>query len=293
MRRLLGDAAVAAPAAHYLADATAQWRGIRGHADAVVLPQSTGQVQSVLAWCTEHECQVTPRGGGTASRAARYRSRAASCSHSSVCALCARSSLSAGGSRSRPACGRPSCNASRARAACCFAVDPGAAEQSQIGGNIATNAGGPHSFKYGTTRAQLSGLEAVLASGERIELGGKMRKDVAGYDLLGLLAGSEGTLAVITAAHVKLVPAREAQLPLVALYPDALAGTAAIERILGLGSRGRGARLSRRGRARLDGRRASRSRSRASAGFMLITEADGSAAEAARLHAEVTRGPRR
>ena len=64
-----------------------------------------------------------------------------------------------------------------------FPPDPGAAEQSQIGGNIATNAGGPHALKYGVTGAWVSGLEAVLRRGEVITLGGAISKDVAGYDL--------------------------------------------------------------------------------------------------------------
>ena len=98
-----------------------------------------------------------------------------------------------------------------------FPPDPGAAEQSQIGGNIATNAGGPHAFKYGATGAWVTGLEAVVPPGEMIELGGAIRKDVAGYDLKGLLIGSEGTLGVITAAWLKLLPAPEATLPVVGL----------------------------------------------------------------------------
>src|SRR5207302_4534343 len=79
-----------------------------------------------------------------------------------------------------------------------FAPDPGAAEQSQIGGNVATNAGGPHAYKYGVTGAWVTGLEAALAPGELAVLGGRARKDVAGYDLKSLLVGSAGTLGVIT-----------------------------------------------------------------------------------------------
>ena len=74
-----------------------------------------------------------------------------------------------------------------------FPPDPGAAEQSQIGGNIATNAGGPHAFKYGVTGRWVTGLEAVVPPGEVVEVGGPLRKDVAGYDLKSLLIGSEGT----------------------------------------------------------------------------------------------------
>ena len=80
-----------------------------------------------------------------------------------------------------------------------FAPDPGAAEQSQIGGNIATNAGGPHAYKYGVTGKWVTGLEVVVPPGELVRFGGPLRKDVAGYDLKQLLIGSEGTLGVITA----------------------------------------------------------------------------------------------
>src|SRR5207248_5817343 len=97
-----------------------------------------------------------------------------------------------------------------------FPPDPGAAEQSQIGGNIATNAGGPHAFKYGVTGAWVTGLEVVVPPGETITIGGSIRKDVAGYDLVRLLVGSEGTLGVITAAWLRLLPAPEAAPPVVA-----------------------------------------------------------------------------
>src|SRR5438128_12123812 len=99
-----------------------------------------------------------------------------------------------------------------------FAPDPGAAEQSQIGGNVATNAGGPHALKYGVTGAWVTGLEAVLAPGELVQIGGWARKDVAGYDLKDLLIGSEGTLGVITAVRLRLLPAREARIAQVAFF---------------------------------------------------------------------------
>ena len=88
-----------------------------------------------------------------------------------------------------------------------FAPDPGAAEQSQIGGNVATNAGGPHALKYGVTGAWVAGLEVVLAPGELVAAGRLGGKDVAGYDLKSLLIGSEGTLGVITAVRLRLLPA--------------------------------------------------------------------------------------
>ena len=109
-----------------------------------------------------------------------------------------------------------------------FAPDPGASEQSQIGGNVATNAGGPHALKYGVTGAWVTGLEAVLAPGELVQLGGWARKDVAGYDLKSLLVGSEGTLGVITAVRLRLLPAPESAIPLVVFFSTRAHGCAAM-----------------------------------------------------------------
>lgn len=87
-----------------------------------------------------------------------------------------------------------------------YPPDPASRGSCTIGGNVAENAGGPHAAKYGVTGKWVMGLEAVLASGEIFETGGKTRKDVAGYDLTALLVGSEGTLAVVTKAWLRLLP---------------------------------------------------------------------------------------
>src|SRR5205814_2606546 len=116
-----------------------------------------------------------------------------------------------------------------------FPPDPGAAESSQIGGNIATNAGGPHAFKYGVTGAWVLGLEAVVPPGELVRFGGPLRKDVASYDLASLLVGSEGTLGVITSVWLRLTPAPEAAWPVVGFFDGVRAGCGAIERVVGNG----------------------------------------------------------
>jgi glycolate oxidase len=87
-----------------------------------------------------------------------------------------------------------------------FPPDPASLRRSTIGGNIAECAGGPRAFKYGTTKRYVLGLEAVLPTGEVIHTGSKAVKNVVGYDLTQLLVGSEGTLAIITEATVRLVP---------------------------------------------------------------------------------------
>lgn len=257
-----------------------------GRADAVVLPESTADVERTLAWCSRHDVQVTPRGGGSG-----LAGGAVPLDGGVVLALERLRAVR----RFEPDRWRIQVEAGLRTAelhriardsGLMFAPDPGAAEQSQVGGNIATNAGGPHAFKYGATRAAVSGLEAVLASGERIELGGALRKDVAGYDLLGLLVGSEGTLAVITAAWLKLLPAPEWALPLIAVYPDAASGIAAIAALVASGLQVAALDYLDRGTLSLTAR-AFPSELPSDSGFMVITEADGSETEAARLLEEV------
>lgn len=101
-----------------------------------------------------------------------------------------------------------------------YPPDPGSMVISTIGGNIAQGAGGLHGLKYGTTKDYVLGLEAALPDGRVIRTGGKLMKDVAGYDLTKLLVGSEGTLAVITEATLKLLPKPETHQVMVAYFPE-------------------------------------------------------------------------
>ena len=87
-----------------------------------------------------------------------------------------------------------------------YAGDPCSADSSFIGGNVATNAGGNKAVKYGVTSRHVYGLEAVLPNGDIVQFGGKNIKDVTNYDIVHLLVGSEGTLAVITKIWLKLMP---------------------------------------------------------------------------------------
>ena len=110
--------------------------------------------------------------------------------------------------------------------------DPSSAAYSSIGGNLATSAGGPHAVKYGTTRDHVLGVKAVTGKGEAIKAGCYTTKGVVGYDLTRLLIGSEGTLAVITEATLKLTPLPQAIGGLIAHFRDAASCAAAVVSIM-------------------------------------------------------------
>ncbi len=180
-------------------------RGLKGRAEAVVLPGSAAEVAKVVGWCYEHDVPLTARGGGTG-----LTGGAVPLEGGVVCSLerlRAVRELEPALWRMYPEAGVSTRHVQRlAREnGLFFGPDPGAAEQSQIGGNVATNAGGPHALKYGVTGAWVTGVEVVLAPGELVQIGGWGRKDVAGYDLKSLLIGSEGTLGVITAVRLRLL----------------------------------------------------------------------------------------
>jgi glycolate oxidase subunit GlcD len=232
---IAGAANVEAPVPRAaLRDAT-EAQAYAGRADALVRPGSADEVAALLAWCYAHDVPLTARGGGSGFAGGATPEGGIVCSLERMHAVRA---LQPEGWRMHAEAGLATAHVHRlAREnGLWFPPDPGAAEQSQLGGNIATNAGGPHAFKYGVTGDWVMGLEAIVAPGEVVRVGGALRKDVAGYDLRGLLIGSEGTLGIVTAAWLRLIPAPEAALPVVGLYPDAETGAAAVQNALASGA---------------------------------------------------------
>ena len=116
-----------------------------------------------------------------------------------------------------------------------FVPDPGSRNVSTIGGNVATSAGGLRGLKYGTTKNYILGLEAVLGTGEVVRTGGRLVKDVAGYDVTRLLVGSEGTLAVFTEITVALVPRPTDSKYGVAYFDDLASAAACVDSIISSG----------------------------------------------------------
>jgi len=111
----------------------------------------------------------------------------------------------------------------------CYPPDPASRDTCLLAGNLAEDSAGPRSCKYGSTRKYVLGLEAVLADGTLIRTGSRNRKDAAGYNLTQFLVGSEGTLAVITAAILRLIPKPRTKLTLLLPFRDLEAAAAAIE----------------------------------------------------------------
>ncbi|MFB7031650.1 MULTISPECIES: FAD-binding oxidoreductase [unclassified Streptomyces] len=204
--------------------------------DAVVLPADTAEVAAVLDIATRYGVPVVPRGAGSN--------------------LCAATVASQGGvvlvltrlnrilemapaellARVQPGVTSAALATAAAREDLLWAPDPGSRTVATIGGTIATNAGGLRGLKYGVTRDYVLGLEAVLATGEVIRTGGRLHKDVAGYDLTRLLTGSEGTLAVITEATLALRPAPATAGTGVAYFPDLAAAGRAVAAIIAAGT---------------------------------------------------------
>jgi FAD/FMN-containing dehydrogenase len=215
----------AADAEPFLTD----YRGLyRGRALAVALPRSVDEVSRLLAWCNSARVAVVPQGGNTGycggatpddsgmqlvvglRRLSRVRHIDASNFSITVEACCTLAEVQ-----------RAAADAQRF-----FPLELGSAESCQIGGNLATNAGGLNVLRYGMARAVTLGIEAVLANGQVFQHLRALRKDNTGYDLTGLLIGSEGTLGVITAATLKLWPQMRGTATAFIAVPDVAAAVA-------------------------------------------------------------------
>jgi glycolate oxidase len=191
----------------YARDATALWSG---RPDAVVTPTSPIEVESVVRIARRHRAPVVARGAGSSLSAAAVPV------HGGIV-------LSFTGMDAildidpveqvavvQPGVTTQALDAAAARHGLMYPPDPGSRHVSTLGGNIACGAGGLRGGKYGTTRNYVLGLRAVDGTGTTIVTGSRVEKDVAGYDLTRLLVGSEGTLALITEAVLRLVPRPEA-----------------------------------------------------------------------------------
>ncbi|WP_051198201.1 FAD-binding oxidoreductase [Gordonia shandongensis] len=235
LRRIVGDAHVLTDPAtteSYRTDWTGRWRS--PESTVVVRPADTAQTAAVVAACADARVPVTPQGGNTG----LVGGAQPSVSGPSVI-LSTRRMAGIGAVDTADRCIPVGAGAVLAdvraaarKAGLTVGVDLAARDSATIGGMVATNAGGVHVIRYGSMRAQVLGIEAVTAAGHVFRRWRPLRKDNVGYDLPGLLAGSEGTLAVITAVLVRLVvPARRTAVAVVGVnhVADAQRVVAAVE----------------------------------------------------------------
>src|SRR5258706_7828971 len=190
----------------------------KGAPDAVALPKSSDEVVEIVNLCRRERVPIVPRGSGTGLIGG---------------AMAPVGGVMIGTNRmdailevdfpNRCATVQPGLiNLSLTRAVASrgyfFAPDPSSQMVSSIGGNVATNAGGPHCLKYGITTNHILGIELVTGTGELVRLGGKAA-DRPGYDLLGAAVGSEGTFGIVTAVTVRLLHAAEAVKTILPSFP--------------------------------------------------------------------------
>jgi glycolate oxidase len=188
--------------AHYCYDATE----IKVMPDIVVLPHSTGQVSKIMKTAHDLGVPVTPQGGRTG-----LSGGAVPVAHGVVLSLLRMNRIIEIDRKNMQIVVEPGVIAADLQRALdednlFFPPDPSSTVESTVGGNVAENAGYTRAVKYGVTRDYVLGLEAVLADGTVIQVGGRTVKNVAGYDMVSLLVGSEGTLAVVTKIICRVLP---------------------------------------------------------------------------------------
>ncbi|MCX6966532.1 MAG: FAD-binding protein [Verrucomicrobia bacterium] len=232
--QLLGAEVVSDDAATLAAHSADKW--FASHApELVVFAQNTGQVSRLLAFANARAIPVTARGSGVGYVGGCVPSRGG------IALSLARMNRI---KEIHPADGvavvEPGVITGELQAAVralgwYYPPDPASLKECTLGGNIATNAGGPRCLKYGVTRSYLLGLEVVLASGEVLRTGGRTHKNKTGFDLVGLFTGSEGLLGIVTEATLRLIPLPPARATLSASFATFAQAAEAVQRVLGAG----------------------------------------------------------
>jgi glycolate oxidase len=203
--------------------------------EAVVLARSAQDVQAVLRFSREQRIPVVPRGAGSG------KSGGALAERGGIVLSLEKMNRIVEISRADMVCVvEPGVVLETLQSAVeaeglFYPPDPNSQQWCSLGGNLAHNAGGPRALKYGVTRDWVLGCEAVLPTGEILRCGHRSWKGVAGYDVTQLLVGSEGTLAIITQATLKLIPLPPRVETLLAFFPDEDVTAAAVQRIFAEG----------------------------------------------------------
>lgn len=210
--------------------------GDRWHAsalpDAVVLPTRTEEVAALMRFASAHGIPVTPRGAGVGYVGGCVPVQGGIVVSTARMNRIVELNPADGVAVAEPGVLTAELQQAAAEQGWFYPPDPASRKESSIGGNIATNAGGPRCLKYGVTRAYVLGLEVVLADGRVLRCGGRTHKNKQGFDLVGLFCGSEGMLGIITQATLRLIPAPPARAALRASFPRFALCAAAVQNVL-------------------------------------------------------------
>ena len=198
---------------------------------ALVLPRTTAEVSAVLAAAHAEHVPVVPRGAG--SGLSGGANAVDGCIVLSLERMTSVKEISPGDGLAvvEPGVLNQQLRDDAAQHGLTYAPDPASKTWCTLGGNIATNAGGLCCVKYGVTRDAVLGLEVVLADGRTTRLGRRSVKGVAGYDLVSLMVGSEGTLGVVTEATLRLRPPPPPPTTVVAVFPDLASAGRAVQAV--------------------------------------------------------------
>ncbi|OES46624.1 glycolate oxidase subunit GlcD [Domibacillus iocasae] len=213
----------------YSYDATPNFQSMP---DAVIAPRNTEEVSQIVTVCREQKIPIVPRGSGTNLAAGTVPSEGGIVllfKHMNHILEIDEENLTV---TVQPGVVTLDMIKAVEQKGLFYPPDPSSMKISTIGGNINENSGGLRGLKYGVTRDYVMALQAVLPNGDIIRTGGKLAKDVAGYDLTRLLVGSEGTLAIITEATLKLIPMPETKQTMLALYNSMDAAAKSVSEII-------------------------------------------------------------
>ncbi|MBW1733311.1 MAG: FAD-binding protein [Deltaproteobacteria bacterium] len=200
--------------------------------DAVAFPGTTGEISTILRLATETGFPVVPRGAGTGMSGGALPVRGGlviSMRRLDRILLIDEDNLVA---KVEPGVVTAHLQEAVERLGLFYPPDPASLNVSTIGGNVAECAGGLRAVKYGVTRDYVLGLELVLPTGEIINAGVETMKGVAGYDLTRLITGSEGTLAIITAITLRLIPRPAANRTMIAFFSDVASAVKTVSNII-------------------------------------------------------------
>ena len=206
----------------------------KGAPDVVVLPRSTPEVQAIVQLCRRTRVPLVPRGSGTGLIGGAMAARGGV-----MVSMTRMTGIVEIDLANRTATVQPGLinlwltNAVREQGYF-FAPDPSSQMVSSIGGNVSTNAGGPHCLKYGITTNHVLGLEMVIGTGDVVRVGGKAA-DRPGYDLPGAMVGAEGTFGVVTAVTVRLLHAPESVKTVLAAFATLVDASEVVSAIIAAG----------------------------------------------------------